>query len=126
MAQATKTDVRLGLFCCRCSCEEARQQIFATSFDDSLEVEQAVQKAAPYFEYNPRKIKRFINYYRLQALIAKRLGLLDDKTVRLDLLATWLLITMRWPGVLEELKDNPDLIKQLKEAHDVRQYMETG
>jgi hypothetical protein len=103
--------------------EEARQQVFAISFDDSSAVEQAVQKAAPYFDYNPRKIKRFINYYRLQALIAKRLGLLDDKTIRLEPLATWLLITMRWPGVLEELSDNRDLFGQLKQAHEVGQYL---
>jgi GH25 family lysozyme M1 (1,4-beta-N-acetylmuramidase) len=103
--------------------QEARQQVFAISFDDSDEVEQAVQKVAPYFEFNPRKIKRFINYYRLQALIAKRLNLLDDKTIHLDLLATWLLITMRWPGVLEELSDNEELIGQLKQAHEVCQYL---
>jgi hypothetical protein len=55
--------------------DQAKVEIRAKSFGDSEEVLQAVAEAAPYLEYNPRKVKRFINLFKLQALIANRRGL---------------------------------------------------
>jgi len=67
---------------------EARMRRIATTlFENSGDVRQAINGAVPYLGSNPRKIKRFINLFRLMALIANRRGLLDRKIVRLDSLA---------------------------------------
>ncbi len=77
--------------------EQAAQGVYATIFDDSEEVHRAIREVTPYLEYNPRKIKRFINLFRLQALIANRRGLLQSGVIRLDQLAKWAVLSMRWP-----------------------------
>ncbi|HII07612.1 MAG TPA: hypothetical protein HA349_09960 [Methanotrichaceae archaeon] len=85
---------------------EAKKEAFAESFDESNEVGKAAHDAIKYLEPNPRKIKRFINTFRLQALIANRRGLLEYDTIRLDLLAKWIVITMRWPQMIEIIESD--------------------
>jgi hypothetical protein len=98
---------------------QAKVEIRARSFlRDSEEVERAVSHAAPYLEYNPRKVKRFINLFKLQALIANRRRLLDQGTIKLDQLSKWLLISTRWPAVIETAIDDQDFVGQLLRAND--------
>ncbi len=80
---------------------EAKEEAFAEFLNESKEVVQAANDAIGYLEPNPRKIKRFINVFRLQALIANRRGLLESGVIRLDLLAKWIVVTMRWPQMIE-------------------------
>jgi hypothetical protein len=98
---------------------EAKVEIRAKSFSDSKEVRQAVSDALPYLGYNPRKVKRFINLFKLQALIANRRKLLDDGTIQLDQLAKWVIISTRWPSIIEGVISDGDLIPRLLQAHDV-------
>jgi HEAT repeat protein len=102
---------------------EARQEVFAKSFDDSEDVRHAIHKAAPYLGLNPRKIKRFINFFRLQALIANRRGLLETGVIRLDILAKWVIIAMRWPDVIEAMMTNRHFLTSLKQAHETREEL---
>lgn len=88
--------------------EQAVMEIEARSFDDNDEVQKTVREAAPYLDYNPRKIKRYINLYRLQALIAYRRDVLEN-TVSLDILGRWILIAVRWPEFFDESVEHPDL-----------------
>ena len=102
---------------------EARQEVFAKSFDDSEGVRRAIHEAAPYLGLNPRKIKRFINFFRLQALIANRRGLLETGVIRLDLLAKWVIIAMRWPDVIEATMTDRSFSISLKKAHKTREKL---
>lgn len=98
---------------------KATKEIRAKTFSDSEEVQQAVREALPYLEFNPRKIKRFINLFRLQALISNRRGLIDNKTIQLPLLAKWSIISTRWPDIIGALIRNPDFYQDLLKARNI-------
>jgi hypothetical protein len=98
--------------------DEAKVEIRAKTFGDSEEVRQAVAHAVPYLEYNPRKVKRFINLFKLQALLANRRGLVDDGTVQFDHLAKWVIISTRWPTIVDAAMSDPGWIERLLRAHD--------
>jgi len=97
---------------------KAKVELRARTFGDSDEVQRAVADAVPYLEYNPRKVKRFINLFKLQALIANRRGLVDDGTIRFDHLSRWIIISTRWPAVVEAAMPDPAFMSRLVEAHD--------
>jgi hypothetical protein len=104
--------------------DQAKVEIRAKSFGDSEEVRRAVANAVPYLEYNPRKVKRFINLFKLQALIANRRRLLDDGTVVFDHLAKWVIISTRWPAVVEGVVSDPAFVDRLLEARDNHNRMQ--
>lgn len=97
--------------------EEAKQRAFTKTFDDSEDVKDAIHEAALYLGFNPRKIKRFINVFRLQALIANRRGLIETGTIKLRLLAKWITIVTRWPDLVEAMLIDQNFLKSLKEAY---------
>lgn len=99
---------------------QAKQEAFAQSFDDSPDVQKAVEEAALYLGYNPRKIKQFINLFRLRALIANRRGLLETQTIDLGSLAKWVMIRTRWPDLIKAADANPKFIERFKQAVDFR------
>jgi KAP family P-loop domain len=103
--------------------QEAVQEIRAKSFGNSEEVRQAISVALPYLGYNPRKVKRFINLFQLQALIANRRGWLDNGTIELDRLAKWMLVSMGWPTVTEAIIADHSLQNRLLEAHRLARDM---
>jgi hypothetical protein len=103
--------------------QEAVQEIRAKAFGDSQEVRQAISRALPYLGYNPRKVKRFINVFQLQALIANRRGLLDNGKIELDRLAKWMLVSMGWPAVTEAIIADHSLKDRLLEAHRLIRYV---
>lgn len=81
----------------------------------------ALAAAVPYLGYNPRKIKRFINVFRLVALIANSRKLLESGRVQLDTLVTCLLMTTRWPDLAPRLLANErDLRGRLESARNLR------
>jgi hypothetical protein len=95
--------------------KEARMRRNAEKlFENSDDVRHSIYGAVPYLGSNPRKIKRFINLFRLMALIANRRGLLDRKIIRLDSLAKWVVITMRWPQMIEILASDQDFVHNLR------------
>lgn len=102
---------------------EAKRGVFAKSFDDSEEVRKAIHEAAPYLGLNPRKIKRFINIFRLQALIANRRGLLEAGTIQLGLLAKWVIIATRWPDMIEAVTTDQNFTNSLKQAHEMQEQL---
>jgi hypothetical protein len=110
VVKQTRSDISEGTLV------KAKEEIRAKSFDDSQVVQDVICQVAPFLEFNPRKIKRFINLFRLQALIAKRRGLLETEGVKLDVLAKWIVITSRWPRIVDALLADKDFIKRLKEA----------
>jgi KAP family P-loop domain len=97
---------------------EVSAQEFVRNFEDSEEVRRAVADAIPYLAYNPRKVKRFINLLKLQGLIAKRRGLLDAGIIRIEPLAKWLIIAMRWPAAIEAIMSEEGFQERLLQAYD--------
>jgi hypothetical protein len=101
-----------------------QEKAFIASFEDLPEVSQATVEAAEYLEYNPRKIKRFLNDYRLRAAICERRMLFSRGILDLRILAKWVMIETRWPDVNMILREQPDFARRLLEADDLRQRAE--
>jgi len=90
----------------------------AMNFDSSDEVKAAVASVIQYFDYNPRRIKRFANLFRLQSLIINRMGLFVDKTIQLDRLAKWTALAMLYPDFVEALANDDSTDDRVLEALD--------
>ncbi|MCL4299791.1 MAG: TIR domain-containing protein [Anaerolineae bacterium] len=99
---------------------KAKKEVREKSFDDSEEVKQAIRAAVPYLGFNPRKVKRFINLLRLQALIANRRGLLDQQIIQIGPLSQWLLLASLWPDAVEAIANDPDFVNRLNDANTLR------
>ena len=97
--------------------QKLRQERVAVSLDNSREFQDALASITRYIEHNPRKMKRFINTFRLQALIANRRGLLENGEIRLDLLAKWMIIVTRWPSIATAITFDKNFVKHLRDAH---------
>lgn len=96
--------------------QQAQQEVFAKSFDDSEEVQQAIHEMVRYLGFNPRRVKRFINVFRLQSLIANRRDLLEGGQIDLRLLAKWVVIITRWPDISEAMQTDGEFMARLKET----------
>jgi len=95
---------------------QATQDIQARSFDDNLEVQRTIRDAVPFLDYNPRKIKRFINLLRLQCYIALQRGLLEN-LVLTEVLGKWILVQLNWPEFFQIAVEQPGFVKDfLKQA----------
>lgn len=89
--------------------------------DNAMIFREIVHFVSPILDYNPRKIKKFINLYRLRTLLAREIGLLDwmeyDMPVRgnltLQQLGKFVAISLRWPKLLSHLSSNPGLLSDL-------------
>lgn len=81
---------------------------------------------APYLDKNPRRVKQFINVFRLQAYLAASVGLLDYEAaepeasppshinaITLEQLGKFIAITLRWPTIVSDLTEYPDLLRTL-------------
>ncbi|WP_162562436.1 KAP family P-loop NTPase fold protein [Salinigranum rubrum] len=79
--------------------------------DDQLRT--AVAWAAPALAYNPRQIKKFINLYRLRALLAQEVEVFERTDLTLDQLGKFVTISLRWPRLLPELNRDHDLFARL-------------
>jgi len=95
---------------------EAKRNVFARTFDDDEEVRSAIYEALPYLESNARKVKRFINLFRLQLLIANRRHLLENRVIQIRPLSRWLVLIGCWPEIVDALND-PAFAPRLVEAH---------
>jgi hypothetical protein len=98
---------------------EAKQNVFARTFDDDEEVCRGIGEVLPYLEANARKVKRFINLFRLQLLIANRRGLLESGDIEIVQLARWVVLIGSWPEIIDVLND-PTFASRLTEAHQVQ------
>jgi hypothetical protein len=79
-----------------------------------------VQMVGPAFEYNPRRVKQFINMFRLKALIAAETGLFDApenplryKGLTLPQLGKFVTVSLKWPRLLIDIDEDNSLLKEL-------------
>jgi hypothetical protein len=89
---------------------------------DSSSVRDVVKMVAPSFEYNPRRLKQFINLFRLRALLASQTGLFGAPTdeeafspLSFEQLGKLVAIMLRWPLLLSDLRADATLIVKLQE-----------
>lgn len=92
---------------------DAVEAVEERTFENDPEVIKAIKDMTPYLNYNPRRIKRFINIFRLQALIAHRRGLLETR-ISFDNLARWIVINMRWPEFIGIAVNNHELALSIR------------
>lgn len=77
---------------------------------DSEEVVETVSRyGAGYFK-NPRRLKRFVNNFRLHAYLANITGF----EISLDRLARFLVLTEKWPGLVEFFQSHPKILDSQK------------
>jgi hypothetical protein len=89
---------------------------------DSAAVRAVVKMVAPALDYNPRRLKQFVNLFRLRALLASQTGLFGsprdrDRFDKLTFgqLGKLVAIMLRWPLLLIEVDSDPSLLSQLQE-----------
>lgn len=87
---------------------------------DSTSFRNVVTMVAPAFEYNPRRLKQFVNLFRLRALLASQTGLFGSSrdparfdALTLEQLGKLVAISLRWPLLLVDLEADPDLLGKL-------------
>lgn len=89
--------------------------------DDSQIVGDILKMVAPAFDYNPRRLKQFVNAFRLKTFIASRTGLFEEpgeprKYDRLTIhqLGKFVAIGLRWPLLLADLDNHRRLFALLE------------
>jgi len=92
----------------------------AEEFENSLD--SVVKMATPVLGNNPRRVKRFINLYRLRAVLTRSEGLLvtygedlSEETITLPQLAKFVIISIQWPEFVSRMYNDPTIIEELLE-----------
>jgi hypothetical protein len=87
---------------------------------DSASVSDVVLMVSPVFNNNPRRLKQFLNLFRLITLICAKLGLFDEVDGKAGLtfpqLGKFVAICMAWPGFIQEAQINKKLLASLYET----------
>lgn len=97
--------------------QQIRQEAILENFDNLAEVESVINEMTRYLGNNPRRVKRFMNVFRLQAFIAIKRGKLTDRR-QLESLGAWLAIAFRWPEFVECMIHNPSFDNNLYHTHE--------
>ena len=78
---------------------------------DSDKVRQLTKEMARFLSFNPRRIKQFINQFRLRAYLAYETGVFDDvegvslvDRWTLEKLAKFIVLGMLWPNLVADLR----------------------
>lgn len=100
--------------------ETAKENVRERSFKDSPEVIQAISEASNYLHANPRKIKRFINLFRLKTYLAKRRRLIEDGKIDLKTLSKVVVFEMQWPDIFQAYFTDQEFHGRLWNAASLR------
>ena len=103
---------------------ELSERIKLTFEHDSSTVRDIIMMVAPALDYNPRRIKQFINVFRLKACIADMTGLFFEEKnseqeiinnhLTLQQLGKFTAISLRWPLLLLDLESDSQLLFKLQ------------
>lgn len=97
-----------------------RETIKVQVSEDYQTIEKVIKLVAPALDRNPRRIKQFINLFRLRVYIAAETGLFDiregsnEATLTLEQLGKFVALQLKWPLLLVDLERYPNLIKELQ------------
>ena len=104
---------------------ERRERIKLNVTEDSQTVRNIVLMVAPALDYNPRRLKQFINLFRLKTYIASNTGLFDEivdesegasihQLLTLEQLGKFTAINVKWPRLLVDLDVDRKLLTNLQ------------
>jgi formylglycine-generating enzyme required for sulfatase activity len=100
---------------------QRRETIRLAVSRDSDRVRKIALMIAPALDNNPRRIKQFINLFRLRTMIANETGLFDildgeslEQRLTLEKLGKFVAISLRWPLLLTDLDEKPTLLNELQ------------
>ncbi len=108
--------------------------------EDSQNVRDIILMIAPVLDYNPRRLKQFINLFRLKTYIASNTGSFDELTdesnkvinepLTLEQLGKFTAISLKFPRLIIDLNTDRQLLKNLqhgalKKPADFSSYNET-
>ncbi|MCA2719312.1 SUMF1/EgtB/PvdO family nonheme iron enzyme [Microcystis sp. M169S2] len=102
------------------------EAIQVNNFDkDSQTVRNVIMMVAPALDYNPRRIKHFINVFRLKVYIANETGLFFEKrdkddnllepSLTFEQLGKFTAISLKWPLLLSDLENDKKILAKLEE-----------
>jgi hypothetical protein len=87
---------------------------------DSPEVVNAIEHYGSLYFRNPRRLKRWINSFRLHVYLASAAG----KDIPVERLARFLVLCEKWPGLVAIFRANPNLLNGLiREDLDENQFV---
>jgi hypothetical protein len=89
--------------------------------DDSKQFREVTKLLAPFFDDNPRRIKQFVNAFRLKAHIANSTGLFNETegnfkavfAITIPQLGKFIAMLMLWPSLAEALVENINLFDSI-------------
>jgi hypothetical protein len=85
--------------------------------NDSPRVQQIGLALASAFDYNPRRLKQFLNLFRLQAFIAFRTGLFrGESALTLEQLGKFVTLSLRWPLLFSDVASDKSLLIRLEQT----------
>ncbi|MFN6272616.1 MAG: SUMF1/EgtB/PvdO family nonheme iron enzyme [Microcystis sp.] len=92
---------------------------------DSQTVRNIIMMVAPALDYNPRRIKHFINVFRLKVYIANETGLFFEErdendnllvpSLTFEQLGKFTAISLKWPLLLSDLENDKKILAKLEE-----------
>ena len=92
---------------------------------DSQTVRNIIMMVAPALDYNPRRIKHFINVFRLKVYIANETGLFFEErdendnllvpSLTFEQLGKFTAISLKWPLLLSDLENDKRILAKLEE-----------
>ncbi|MFY7887114.1 MAG: SUMF1/EgtB/PvdO family nonheme iron enzyme [Dolichospermum sp.] len=102
------------------------EAIQVNNFDkDSPTVRNVIMMVAPALDYNPRRIKHFINVFRLKVYIANETGLFFEErdendnllvpSLTFEQLGKFTAISLKWPLLLSDLENDKKILAKLEE-----------
>ncbi|TRT70359.1 MAG: serine/threonine-protein kinase pkn1 [Microcystis sp. M_OC_Ca_00000000_S217Cul] len=109
----------------RASVIKRLEAIQVNNFDkDSPTVRNVIMMVAPALDYNPRRIKHFINVFRLKVYIANETGLFFEKrdkddnllepSLTFEQLGKFTAISLKWPLLLSDLENDQQILAKLE------------
>ncbi|WP_286824198.1 SUMF1/EgtB/PvdO family nonheme iron enzyme [Microcystis sp. LSC13-02] len=101
------------------------EAIQVKNFDkDSPTVRNVIMMVAPALDYNPRRIKHFINVFRLKVYIANETGLFFEErdednnllypSLTFEQLGKFTAISLKWPLLLSDLENDKQILAKLE------------
>jgi len=106
--------------------DKRRENIIVQIGPESQKFHSIVKATASAFDYNPRRVKQFINLLRLRVYIAAATGLFDndlnitEPPLTLEQIAKFTALELRWPLFLSDIEENINTLLDLQKiAHGI-------
>lgn len=96
--------------------EEHRERIRLAVTKDSESFRSVVKSMAPWLGNNARRLKQFVNLFRLRVFIAVETGLLDDGALTLAKLGKLVALELVYPLFVAALENDQELVEAVRDT----------